>query len=342
MLAPAGVAVRRALLIGETMPDAATHSAFGAIEHSGGLRFYRVHGLVLASEIELPELAALEIALDAVPDVHIRLGAVTRPDGAAPATLDVMARTDGAAVVEVPDVARYLAKDGREIVVAPAGKAHPGLVRTFLLGWAMTLICHQRDLLTLHASAVAFGDQVVAFAGDRGAGKSTLAAHCVEAGGKLVADDLLGVSITDDGVRAHPGVPHLSLWRHAFEALNWSTEGRTPIYWREDKFLVPVASPIEGDTLPLARVYVLVQDESASEAVCESLAGAAAATALIVNTHGWIKSVDVVGRRPGHFKDCARLANRVPVTRLRRRFDPAELPRLAARIAATALGMPPP
>ena len=324
------------------MPDAATHSDLEAIARSGELQFYRVHGLVLASEIELPELAALRVASDAAPDVHIRVGEVPRLDDTRPPALDVMARADGTALIEVPDVARYLAKDGREIIIAPDGEAHPALLRTFLLGWAMILICHQRDLLALHASAVAFGDRVVAFVGDAGAGKSTLAAHCVEAGGRLVADDLLRVSITDDGVRAHPGVPQFRLWRHAFEGLNWSTEGRTPLYWREDKFLVPASSPIEDDTLPLSCVYVLQHDDSASEAVCERLAGAAAATALIVNTHGWIKSVDVVGRRPGHFRDCAQLANRVAVTRLRRRFDPAQLSVLAKRIAAAVRDVPAP
>ena len=322
------------------MPDAATHYDFGATEHSSGLRFYRVHGLVLASEIELPELAAFEIAFDRAPDVHIRLGTIARPDGAAPVPLDVVARPDGAAFVEVPDVARYVAKDGREIIVAPDGEAHPGLVRAFLLGLTMSLICHQREFLTLHASAVAFGDRVVAFAGDASAGKSTLAAHCVEAGARLVADDLFRVSIAAESVRAYPGASQFRLWRHALEGLNWSTEGRTPIYWREDKFWVPAVSRIEDDTLPLAGIYVLEQHDGAFDAVWERLTGAAAATALIVNSPGWLKSLDAVGRRPGHFKDCARLANRVAVTRLRRRFDPEALPGMAARIAAAVRALP--
>ena len=322
------------------MPDPAAHSALGTPERSGGLQFYRAHGLVLASEIELPELAPLGIAFDTAPDVRIRVGEVARLDGDRPPGLDVVARPDGAAFVEVPGVARYLAKDGRNIIVAPDGEAHSGSVRTFLLGIAMTLICHQRNFLTLHASAVAFGDRVVAFAGDSGAGKSTMAAHCVEAGASLVADDLLRVSITDDGLSAHPGVPQFRLWRHALEGLNWSTEGRTPIYWREDKFSVPAAGRIEDDTLPLVGIYVLQQDEGVAEAVWERLAGTAAATALIVNSPGWLKTIDVVGRRPGHFKDCAQLANRVAVTRLRRRFDPAKLPGMAARIAAAVRGVP--
>ena len=83
---------------------------------------------------------------------------------------------------------------------------------------------------------------------------------------------------------------------------------------------MPAASRIEDDTLPLACIYVLEQDEGAPEAVWERLTGAAATTALIVNSPGWLKSVGVVGRRPGHFKDCVQLANRVAVIRLRRRF----------------------
>jgi hypothetical protein len=296
---------------------------------------YRVHGLLLSSEVELPELAALRVAAESQPDVRVRRGKLERPEGLPSWPFSCMALADGAAFLEVPDIAQYLVKNGREVVVASDANADFGLVRAYLLGWVMALICHQRDSLALHASAVAFGNQVVAFAGDAGAGKSTMAAHCVQAGARLVADDLLRVSLTREGpVRAYCGVPQLRLWRHALDGLHWTSEGRTPIYWREDKFWVPSESAILNDELPLVCIYLLEQDATAKEISLERVTGAAAVTALVTNSHGWIKSVDVVGRRPGHFKDCVQLASSVEIVRLKRRLDPAQLPMAAARIAA--------
>jgi hypothetical protein len=304
-------------------------------ETEESMRRYRVHGLLLSSEVELPELAARRVAAGAQPDVHIRLGVLERPEGLPSWPYSCTALADGAAFLEVPDVAQYLVKNGREVVVAPSANADFALARAHLLGWVMALICHQRDSLALHASAVAFGDQVVAFAGDAGAGKSTMAAHCVQAGARLVADDLLRVLLTSEGpVRAYCGVPQLRLWRHALDGLNWTSEGRTPIYRREDKFWVPSESAILDGELPLVCIYLLEQDATAKEISLERVTGAAAVTALVTNSHGWIKSIDVVGRRPEHFKDCVQLANSVEIVRLKRRLDPGQLTMTAARIAA--------
>jgi hypothetical protein len=298
---------------------------------------YKVHGLEFASELELPELAARWVAPGSPSDVCVRFGElVERSEGLSAAwPFSCVALTSGGVFLEVREVAQYLVKNGRDVTVAPCANADLALVRAFLFGWVMAMICHQRDSLALHASAVEFADRVVAFAGDSGAGKSTMAAHCLQAGARLVADDLLRVLLTSDRpARAYPGMPQLRLLRHALEGLDWPAEGLKRVCLRDDKFWIPFASAVHDGELPLARIYVLDQDATADEIGWERLTGAAAVTALVTNSHGWISSVDVVGRRPGHFKDCVQLANSVEIVRLKRRLDPAQLTTTAARIAA--------
>src|SRR5262245_4120544 len=168
---------------------------------------YKLHGLVFASEFELPELAARPAPTAIPADVRIRLGEVEQPATAPPAELKLVAAPDGAFFLGIPKIARFLVRRDGDVIVDPLDD-DLGEIRGFLLSWIVGLVCTQRNLLTLHASAVAFGDRVVAFMGDQGAGKSTLAAHCVQAGAKLVADDLLRVETSDNGPpRAYPGMP---------------------------------------------------------------------------------------------------------------------------------------
>jgi len=294
--------------------------------------FYRIYGLVLASEIELPEISACQIALSSTPDVHVRFDTFEAPKNSNP--FDYVLMADGATTVDIPGVATFAVERGRLIRIVPRPGVHPALVRMFLLSWGMDLIFHQRGLLVLHASAVAFGDHIVAFAGDTAAGKSTMAAYCVQAGAKLVADDMVRVSLTADGVRAYAGAPHLRLWREALDGLDWSSKERAAIFFRKDKFWVPTVGLNMDEQLPLARIYLLEKDEQAVDFICERTTGAVALISLIFNSHGWMKAVDSANRRPAHFQDCVRLANSVEFVRIRRRFDHMQLPHIAAYIAA--------
>jgi hypothetical protein len=298
---------------------------------TGQLRYaYKLHGLVFASEIELPELAGRPASTAVPADVRIRLGEV-EPPATAP-ELKAVATPNGAFFLGVPKVARFLVRRDGDVIVDPLDDGFRddlGEVRGFLLGWIVTLVCTQRNFLALHASAVAFGDRVVAFMGDQGAGKSTLAAHCVQVGAKLVADDLLRVELADSGPpRAHPGMPLLKLWRQTLEGMGRDANELAPAWWHDHKFLVPFSGELVENALPIACIHVLEQDETAGAGRFEPLAAAAAVSALVANSHD-IYVLDAIGRRPGHLDDCVRLAGNVEIVRLARRHDAAQLPATA-------------
>src|SRR2546421_132869 len=71
-------------------------------------------------------------------------------------------------------VGAFLVRGGREIVVDPAPGVEARVLRLSILGPAFGLLLHQRGRFVLHASAVASGGGVLAFAGGSGWGKSTL------------------------------------------------------------------------------------------------------------------------------------------------------------------------
>jgi hypothetical protein len=294
---------------------------------------YKLHGLVFASEIELPELAGRPASTAVPADVRIRLGEV-EPPATAP-DLKAVAAPDGGFFLGIPKVARFFVGHDGGVIVDPRCNDSGddlGEIRGFLLSWIVSLVCTQRNFLALHASAVAFGDRVVAFMGDQGAGKSTLAAHCVQVGAKLVTDDLLRVELADSGPpRAYPGMPLLKLWRQTLEGMGRDANELAPAWWHDHKFLVPFSGELVENALPIACIHVLAQDETAGAGRFEPLAGAAAVSALVANSHD-IRVLDAIGRRLGHLDHCVRLARSVEIVRLARRRDPAQLPATARHL----------
>jgi hypothetical protein len=81
-----------------------------------------------------------------------------------------------------------------------------------LFGPAFILYLALRDTWCLHASAVTRHDRAVAFMGDSGRGKSTLAAFLAgREGWQRIADDILPITASPAGVTASPHFPQLKL-----------------------------------------------------------------------------------------------------------------------------------
>jgi hypothetical protein len=222
-------------------------------------------------------------------------------------------------LLTMPQIARYCVRDGRDVLVEPEPAADPSLVRLFILGSVMGVICHQRGMLALHASAIARGDEAVAFVGQQGQGKSTLAAHCLaHPSVRLVADDILVISFDADGQPwAHPGMPAVKLWRDSLQALGRSVDGLTADWLRAEKFLLPVAEHLAAAPVRLSRVYVLADDPDAGDGSIHALPGAAAVAALVANSYR-LEYLEGSEQRLAHFAASSRLAERVAVHRLAR------------------------
>jgi hypothetical protein len=273
---------------------------------------YRLFGLSVHSEVQLPELVADPGA--GAPDVRIRLRTIaSAPD--APAGLHI---EGDEALLVIPSVGRFLTRGGREMLIEPAANVSSRNLRLYLLGSAFAAILHQRGLLPLHANAVVVEGRAIGFMGHPGAGKSTLAAWFHDRGFDVLADDVCVVTAGPGGAPlAHPGIPRLRLWREALEAGGRDASAYERSFDDMDKYTVPTDLERALPAVPLSHLYLLEKAEDGPSVT--RLEGSAAVEAMIANTYRGAY-VRLMGLTRQHLLACAELARTVPVFRARRRW----------------------
>jgi hypothetical protein len=275
---------------------------------------YVAYGLGIRSALPLPELIAGEVA----PDVNVRIGTVPR--------MSVPVDTDGGcfwtAAQEVgrflDGIGTFLVRGGREIVVDPAPGVEERVLRLYILGTAFALLLHQRGQFVLHASAIESAGGAVVFAGGSGWGKSTLAAALHTRGCGLLTDDVTAIALDPECPTVLPGFPQLKLWPESVTLLGEAPEKLPRLHPHFEKRAHRVARGSSQQPLPLRRIYILAEGETPT---IESLQPHNALLELVCHWYGsrfgdrLLQTVDAAAL---HFRQCATIANRVPVHRLRR------------------------
>lgn len=239
----------------------------------------------------------------------------------------------GVCHVTIAGVARYAVEDGNSVMIDPILPLDAPDIRTFLLGSVLGILCHQRGLLPLHASAVQIGDTAVAFAGQSGAGKSTLAATLVARGHRLLADDIVAVDTrAPGGPIVLPSFSRMKLWRDSLSAMGAMQAGLTRVRSGLEKFQIAVP---EFDTSPvrLASVYGLATARPSFEPGIQRLSGHLA-TAVLSNNVYRANVAQMIGKQGNVFAALIRLARGAPTWMLTRPQDLGALDELAQRVEA--------
>ena len=223
---------------------------------------YLAFGLSVLSDIPLPELSSISEKKEKV-DVIIKkedLSLLWSQLSTHPYSVIVQ---DNFVMFQLPNVAIFLIKNGNEIIYTPLKEARQDHIRLYLLGSCMGALLMQRKVFPLHGSAIEIEGKAYAIVGESGAGKSTLASTFLKKGYKLLSDDVVAVTIADNNIPyVTSSYPQQKLWQESLEQFGMGTEQFRPIYQRESKFAVPVASKFFLGALPLAGIFELVKGES--------------------------------------------------------------------------------
>ncbi len=276
---------------------------------------YQVHGLHVASSIELPELAP---ATPAPADLVIELGEIPAALPLSIASGPYWQAGPDSFLFEIPGVARYLVSGGRSIRVAPDPACQePQAVRLYLMGTGIGVLLHQRGLFVLHASAVETPSGAWLFTGPSGAGKSTLAAWLQQRHGwPLLSDDVTVIDTAQPTPAARRGPNRLRLWRDALAALSLREDGLARDLTRFDKFqLCTDATP--GPAVPFKGLVLLESMEGNGPATLEPLSGRDALSVLMGSVYR--PEFGAFWRPPGAlFLESASLARQIATVRFSR------------------------
>jgi hypothetical protein len=216
---------------------------------------YQVHGLTLASQIPIPDLAPSTHP----PEAHLRLGPVPDQLQTPPVKKHVLydiAEREVIIHLEKIAQARIWVQDGKDITVQLLPDADPKLVREYLLGPALSTLLYQRGAYLLHGSAVHSPHGAVLFVGESGAGKSTTAAGFQARGWPLITDDMGLVQVRAGQAWISPGSQRLKLWQDSLTALDLDqTEGER-ISQNFQKFAIPQPEKLDQQPIP---VYAILE-----------------------------------------------------------------------------------
>ncbi len=164
-------------------------------------------------------------------------------------------------LLRYPDLVDFHLSDvGRRVDAYPHASTPPTTVRHLFLAQVWPVLLSLRGDVVLHASAVRLGDHAVAFVGNTGRGKSTLAASFNRQGYALVTDDILLLDRQGDVVYAVPSYPEQRLWSDSAEALTDAPQSlRNVAHYTDKKALhLPLEDrSFEKQPVPLAAIFTL-------------------------------------------------------------------------------------
>ena len=186
--------------------------------------------------------------------------------------------------------------------------------------------------LFLHGSAVAVDGRAVAFIGQSGDGKTTLAGAFAKSGYPVLTEDVIELVPDGDGYLLQPKPSGLRLYADSAAYLLGTAESV------HDSGKVDVADaaslPFRSEPAPLAAVFLLGSDHDAAIAL-GALPAPAAVQRLL--PHSFVLDVEDKPRLRAHFSRIVGLASQTPCYALDYPRDYAELPRvIAATIACLA------
>ncbi|HMB78973.1 MAG TPA: hypothetical protein VKI43_02855, partial [Vicinamibacterales bacterium] len=289
-------------------------------------RMYEISGVMLASEIAMPELARRE---SAAPDWTFAI-AERRIAPPASTWFHVWRGAGGRRVVSFGrDPRGYLLRfhgkadfivdlTQRSIVCWRRVRASLATVRHLLLDQVMPLVLSRDSRLVLHAAAIATPRGAVAFVGPTGSGKSTLAAAVAALGFPLLCDDCLVVESSMGGFLAGSFYPGARLYPDSVRAVGMagvpsSSVGR----FSSKRRISSDRLPFLGQSAPLAGVFMLegAPRRSAREALHVTPLSSRDALVALIGCTFHLDVGDSAAVRRG-FEMQSRLVRQTPVSRL--------------------------
>ncbi len=163
-------------------------------------------------------------------------------------------------LLRFPGLADFgVSADGLQITCVPTPEVGNETLRHLYLNQVLPLALSKQGKLIFHASAVEIGGLAIAFAGQSGRGKSTLATSFATNGYRFLTDDGLRVEANGSDYRVLPSHPSIRLWQDSRSALIKPDAKTAPTlkFTSKSCFLAGKSIPFCDSPRPLRKFYFL-------------------------------------------------------------------------------------
>lgn len=279
---------------------------------------YRAFGIIIASEVELPEL---------------RTGGTGEPDliiRKAPLSIEGQLETGHRVVGEYEEFGNIVVNEGREIIIDPYPSVDQVKARVVILGPLLSIALRQRGFTVLHGGCAVIDDQAVCFIGNMGAGKSTTTAAFYNAGYPIMSDDVVAIREEEGQLMVQPGYPSIKLRPDAAPHVLRDGERAPWLYPQGIRQIKSAETTFPDRPYPLQKVYLLEWGEAVE---IQPAVPQVALMNVLKHTRALPHLVDA-GFRTQHLAQSQTLIRRVPVAHLYRPRDLAVLPEVIRAVAA--------
>ncbi|MGB3787633.1 MAG: hypothetical protein WA949_06460 [Phormidesmis sp.] len=218
------------------------------------------------------------------------------------------------------NIERFMVLDGNQIILDPPPDMTEELLRPIILGPVLTLLLRQRGLLVLHASGINTPEGAIAFLGNSGWGKSTLANAFYQQGYSLLTDDVMAIELKDGSPPvAFPAYPHVKLMADAADALGYDYSKLTPLAAKALKRHNCIDRSFSQEPVTVRKIYAL-EKVARNRNTIKPLSPQAAIIELIGHTRG-TNVLTLPEHVTTHLRQCTDLVKSVPISRLERSHD---------------------
>jgi hypothetical protein len=232
-------------------------------------------------------------------------------------------RTESGYLLRFPDLADFqVSPDGMEVTCFPAPDISYETTRHLYLNQVQPLTLARQGKFVFHASAVEIEGGAVAFMGESGRGKSTLAASFATNGFRFLTDDGLVLESYDGVYLIMPSHPSIRLWDDSEEALIGDSARKAPPvqFTSKARFLADRDIVFCEQPRPLHRVYFLGEGVP-QQTVFERMNPAEALIELV--KHSFLLDIEEREMLAAQFDELSRLVSQPIYYRLDypRRFE---------------------
>ena len=237
------------------------------------------------------------------------LHTVALPDGK---TWTELYRTTAGFLLRFPGLADFeISAFGTSVTCAPALGVLAATTDHLYFNQVLPFALSQQGKLVFHASAVEITGGSIAFVGDAGRGKSTLAGSFATAGQRFMTDDALILEPCDAGYMVMPSHPSIRLWQDSHQQLMPTNVELAPPVQFTSKARILAGDNVNFCDEPrrLLAAYFLGELD-VSDIVIKPLSPSEKLIAWA--RHAFLLDIEDTRSVGRHFGDTANLANAVP------------------------------